>query len=135
MADSEFDEMKKQTLLRQRRKANLVEHETAIKKLLDLDVSLPVILEWLIEKKKIGTTLPALRRYVRRTLGKAFYDDFLVRNGWQKTKQEKSSTLERVSARPAKQKSEIFAQKGGMTQEELKASLREKVDLNTLEEE
>ena len=135
MTNSEFDELKKQTLLRQRQKANLVEHETAIKKLLDLDVSLPVILEWLIEKKKIRTTLPALRRFVKRTLGKAFYDDFLVRNGWQKTKQEKSSFLGRASAIPAKQKSETFAQKGGMTQEELKASLREKVDLNTLEEE
>lgn len=135
MTNSEFDELKKQTLLRQRRKANLVEHEAAIKKLLDLDVSLPVILEWLIEKKKIGTTLPALRRFIRRTLGKVFYDDFLVRNGWQKTKQKKSSSLERASVRPVKQKTETFAQKGGMTQEELKASLREKVDLNTLEEE
>lgn len=135
MTDTEFDELKKLTLLRQRRKANLVEHETAIKKLLDLDVSLPVILEWLVGKNKIETTLPALRRFVRRTFSEEFYDDFVVRNGWQKTKQEKSSSLGRASAIPAKQKSQTFAQKGGMTQEELKASLREKVDLNTLEEE
>lgn len=135
MTETEFDALKKLTLLRQRQKTNLVEHEIAIKKLLDLDVSLPVILEWLVGKYKVETTLPALRRFIRRTLGKVFYDDFLVRNGWQKTKQEKSSSLGRASARPAKQKSETFAQKGGMTQEELKASLREKIDLNTLEEE
>lgn len=135
MTDSEFDELKKQTLLRQRQKTNLIEHETAIKKLLDLDVSLPVILEWLIEKKKIVTTLPALRRFVRRTFSEEFYDGFVVRNGWQKTKQEKSSSLGRASDKPAKQKPEPFIPKRGVTQEELKAIARKKIDLREYDDE
>lgn len=86
MANSEFEELKRKSLLRQRFKLNLFEFETSIKKLMDLDVSLPVILEWLVEEKKISTTLPALRRFIRRTFGDQFYDDFTVRNGWKKSK-------------------------------------------------
>lgn len=134
MTDSEFDELKKRTVLRQRRKTNLVEYETAIKKLMDLDVSLPVILEWLVEEKKISTTLPALRRFVRRIFG-AFYDDFTVRNGWHKNKSKRISQTTRTDERKQKSKSEMFVLKGGVTQEELKESLRQKVDLNCLGEE
>jgi hypothetical protein len=91
MTDSEFDELKKRTVLRQRRKTNMVEYQTAIKQLMDLDVSLPVILEWLIEEKKIATTLPALRRFVIRIFGGQVYGDFVTRNGWQKRKSQTKS--------------------------------------------
>lgn len=134
MSDSEFDELKRKTLLRQRRKGNLDELETAIKKLMGMNVSLPVVLEWLIEEKNIATTLPALRRFVRRSFGEAFYDEFAVRNGWQKKKREKHLSSVRTPERPPESKPEQLASKGGVTQEELKASLREKVDLNGLEE-
>lgn len=100
MTDSEFDELKQRTLLRQRRKTNLIEHETAIKKLMELDVSLPVILEWLVEEKQVATTLPALRRFVRRTFGEEFYNNFAARNGWQKNKLQKSTSSARVSKTP-----------------------------------
>jgi hypothetical protein len=134
MSDSEFDELKKRTLLRQRRKANLVEHETAIKKLMEMNVSLPVVLEWLIEKKNITTTLPALRRFVRRSFGESFYDEFAARNGWQKKKLKKILSSVRIPDRTQIQKKEQFSSKGGVTQEQLKASLREKIDINGLEE-
>ena len=100
MTDSELDELKQRTLLRQRRKINLIEHETAIKKLMDLDVSLPVILEWLIGEKQIAITLPALRRFVNRSFGEAFYEDFTSRNGWQKTKLQKISPSARLGKTP-----------------------------------
>lgn len=89
MPDSKFDELKKRSLQRQRFKINLNEHETSIRKLMDLDVSLPVILEWLVEEKQIATTLPALRRFIRRTFGEPFYDSFTARNGWKKSKLQK----------------------------------------------
>lgn len=96
MTDSEFDELKQRTLQRQRRKTNLIEHETAIKKLMDLDVSLPVILEWLVGEKQIATTLPALRRFVNRSFGEVFYEEFTARNGWQKNKLQKTTTSART---------------------------------------
>jgi hypothetical protein len=134
MSDSEFDELKNQTLLRQRRKTNLVEYESAIKKLVGMDVSLPVILEWLVKKNNIATTLPALRRFVRRSFGELLYDEFMTRNGWQKKKREKPLSTVRIPDRTQIQKTEQFASKGGVTQEQLKASLREKIDINGLEE-
>jgi hypothetical protein len=134
MTDSEFDELKKRTVLRQRRKTNLVEYETAIKKLMDLDVSLPVILEWLVQEKKIATTLPALRRFVIRTFSDGFYDEFTVRNGWQKNKSKRVSHISQANESKQKSKLEKFVSKGGVTQEELKESLRQKVDLNCLDE-
>lgn len=100
MTDSEFDELKQRTLQRQRRKTNLIEHEAAIKKLMDLDVSLPVILEWLVGEKQIVTTLPALRRFVNRSFGEAFYEEFTARNGWQKTKPQKTFPSARVGKTP-----------------------------------
>lgn len=100
MTDSEFDELKQRTLLRQRRKTNLIEHEAAIKKLMDLDVSLPVILEWLVGEKQTATTLPALRRFVNRSFGEAFYEDFTSRNGWQKSKPQKTSPSARAGKTP-----------------------------------
>lgn len=135
MTDIDFVGLQKRTLLRQRRKTNLVEHQTSIKKLMDLNVSLPVMLEWLLGEKKIDTTLPALRRFVRREFGDEFYNNFVARNGWQKAKHEKSLSSARTPGKPAKQKSEPPMPKGGVTQEELKVIARRKVDLREYDDE
>lgn len=66
------------------KRTNLGAFDDRLRKLMDLDVSLPVILEWLTEKGR-KTTLPALRRYVVRTFGKDFYLNYTRRNGWQKS--------------------------------------------------
>lgn len=135
MTDIDFNGLQKRTLLRQRRKTNLVEHQISIKKLMDLNVSLPVMLEWLLEEKKVDTTLPALRRFVRREFGDEFYNNFVARNGWQKAKHEKSLSSARAPDKPAKQKPESLMPKRGVTQEELKAIARQKIDLREYDEE
>lgn len=135
MTEIDFDGLQKRTLLRQRRKTNLVEHQASIKKLMDLDVSLPVMLEWLLNEKKVETTLPALRRFVRKTFGEEFYNNFAARNGWQKSKHEKSSSSARMLKKPEKQKAEPFTPQSGVTQEDLKAIARRKVDLREYDDE
>lgn len=82
---TELDELLLETQRRQRRKTDLAEFDSSLKKMMDLDISLPVILEWL-EKKGEKTSLPALRRYVIRIFGDEFYSDFMRRNGWLKKK-------------------------------------------------
>lgn len=87
MEKNAIDALLLETRRRQRRKTDLSEFDTTLKEMMDLDISLPVILTWL-EKQEKQTTLPALRRYIRRVFGEEFYDRFLLRNGWQRTKQE-----------------------------------------------
>ena len=87
MTEIELEELKVKSLQRRRQKTNLVEHQVAILKLMELDISLPLVLDWLIDKKCISTTLPALRRFVKKAFGQKFYDEFTNRNGWQKHKQ------------------------------------------------
>ncbi|MDD2845112.1 MAG: hypothetical protein PHT57_09175 [Rhodoferax sp.] len=83
-----LDELIKETQRRQRKKTDLSAYNNKLKEMLDLNISLPVILDWIIkeEKNEKYTTLPALRRYVVRTFGEGFYHDFMKRNGWLKTK-------------------------------------------------
>ncbi|OFJ47565.1 hypothetical protein BA896_023155 [Janthinobacterium lividum] len=87
-----IDALLLETRRRQRRKTDLSEFDTTLKEMMDLDISLPVILTWL-EKQEKQTTLPALRRYIRRVFGEEFYDRFLLRNGWQRTKQEEKKRV------------------------------------------
>ena len=135
MTTEEFIELQTRTLLRQKRKTNLFEHESSIKSLMELNVSLPVILEWLLGTKNISTTLPALRRFVKKVFGESFYGDFVLRNGWQKTKHGKHPSSGNHSAeRPLRPKGMTTSSNEGLTQEELKASLRQKVDLNRIKE-
>ena len=91
MNESELQQLLDETQRRQRRKTDLTEFEPAIKEMMDANVSLPVLLSWLEKKGKV-TTLPALRRYVRRIFGEDFYDEFVKRNGWQRTKEPKQAT-------------------------------------------
>lgn len=90
MQDSEFEYLKAIALSRKRLKTNLVEHQALIKKMLDSDISLPVIFEWLREKE-IGMALTTLRRFVKKTYGEDFYAEYAKRNGWIKNKQHASS--------------------------------------------
>lgn len=80
-----------QTKERRRLKTDLSAFDTYLKEMLDLNISLPVMMEWLLKEKQTTTTLPALRRYVRRVFGDDFYQAFLIRNGWQKRPREASS--------------------------------------------
>lgn len=80
-----LDELVKETQRRQRRRTDLSAYDDKLKEMLDLNISLPVILDWLAKQESI-TTLPALRRHVVRTFGQDFYNEFLKRNGWLKTK-------------------------------------------------
>jgi len=73
---------------RQRKKTDLLDFEPQIKEMMRLNISLPIILGWL-EKEDKKTTLPALRRYVKKAFGEDHYEDFTRRNGWMKVKAEK----------------------------------------------
>ncbi|TDK61216.1 hypothetical protein [Sapientia aquatica] len=129
MSETKFLELQMQTLKRKKRKTNLNEYETSINRLMNLDVSLPIILEWLTGERKILTTLPALRRFIRRVFGDEFYDDFMRRNGWYKSK---GCSGPSPPASPKKHANSFSNSDTppGVTQEELKASLRQKVNLN-----
>lgn len=97
MATNELDELLNETQRRQRLKTDLSEFSDQLKEMMRLNISLPVILEWL-EKQKKTTTLPALRRYVKRVFGDEHYEDFVRRNGWHKTKKLKE--LDNAPASP-----------------------------------
>lgn len=99
MTEIELEELKVKSLLRQRQKTNLVEHQVAILKMMELDISLPVVLDWLVAKKSICTTLPALRRFVKKAFGQKFYDEFTNRNGWQKNKQSALPKATRLTSK------------------------------------
>ncbi len=90
-----------ETRRRQRLKTELVEFDAQLKEMMDLNISLPVVLGWL-EKEGKKTTLPALRRYVKRVFGNAHYDDFVQRNGWQKTKAGEPKRNEKPSTGPTR---------------------------------
>lgn len=85
-----LDELVRETQRRQRRRTDLSAYDDKLKEMLDLNISLPVILDWLAKQESI-TTLPALRRHVVRTFGQDFYNNFLKRNGWLKTKSKSKS--------------------------------------------
>ena len=61
-----LDELVKETQRRQRRRTDLSAYDDKLKEMLNLNISLPVILDWLAKQESI-TTLPALRRHVVRT--------------------------------------------------------------------
>ncbi len=87
----ELAELKAQATKRQRVKTDLAEYSDALLKMMEADISLPLMLGWL-EKRGKTTTLPALRRYVRKTFGEGFYQEFTTRNGWQKSKRGRRAT-------------------------------------------
>ncbi|MDQ1835206.1 hypothetical protein [Massilia scottii] len=96
MDKNSIDALLLETKRRQRRKTDLSAFDARLKEMMDLNISLPVILTWLQEQDKT-TTLPALRRYIRRQFGDDLYDDFLVRNGWQRTKKIGEKTIKKDS--------------------------------------
>lgn len=114
MDEKDFlDELIRETRRRRRTRTDLSPFSEKLKEMMNLDISLPVILEWL-EKQQFKTTLPALRRFVVRTFGEDFYHDFLKRNGWLKTKYKTSARA--ANPEPASQPAQ--APKPSNTQEE-----------------
>lgn len=74
---------------RRQRTTDFAEFKDPIKEMMRLNISLPIVLGWLIKEGK-KTTLPALRRYVVREFGEKNYEDYVIRNGWKKTKRTKN---------------------------------------------
>lgn len=72
-------------MARRQKRTDLSEFTSQIQELMRLDISLPVLLDWL-ERKGRKMTLTALRRYVVRTYGEEHYRIYVNRNGWKKTK-------------------------------------------------
>lgn len=83
-----LDELLVEARKRQRKKTDLLDFEPQLKEMMRLNISLPIILGWL-EKEDKKTTLPALRRYVKKAFGEDHYEEFTKRNGWMKVKVEK----------------------------------------------
>lgn len=99
MPDKELEELMRETQRRKRLKTDLSEFEPSLKEMMDLNISLPVMLDWL-ERKGVTTTLPALRRYVKRVFGEDFYNDFAKRNGWLKTPKKGETEAVKKSVGP-----------------------------------
>lgn len=125
MDDEDFDHLKTRALSRKRIKTNLIEHRETIKKMMDADISLPLIFEWLTERK-VETALTTLRRFVKKTFGETFYVDFSSRNGWQKSKQIAPPVR---AARTGKQTATTSPRTSGNQEDEIN-SLGNPADIN-----
>lgn len=91
----DIDDVIKQLLIKKKRKVfenthlksrKLKPYVTSIKKMLDVDISLPMIQEYFDETEKIKFTLQTLRSFVIKEFGEDYYKDYCKRNGWLKTK-------------------------------------------------
>lgn len=140
MLESELDQLLTETLRRQRRKTDLSEFDGPLKEMMKTNISLPVMLDWLKKKGEI-TTLPALRRYVRRVFGDDYYDDFVKRNGWHRNKENPKpptrgegrnggATEAVTEARIEAKKIGADPQQGTASQEQLKKIVKGVIDPN-----
>lgn len=75
----------------------LEEHKETIVKAIERDISLPVLLEWLIQNRDLVVSLNTLRKFVTKTIGQEKYDDYLKRNHWERN---------RAQGYPARKKSQ-----------------------------
>lgn len=64
----------------------LGEYRETIVKLMNLNVQLNLIRDWLVEKQGEQLVVNTLRKYIVRNIGREFYDEYLKRNGWTKTR-------------------------------------------------
>lgn len=140
MLESELDQLLTETLRRQRRKTDLSEFDGPLKEMMEANISLPVMLDWLKKKGEI-TTLPALRRYVRRVFGDDYYDDFVKRNGWHRNKEnpkpltrseghKDGATAAATEARIEEKKVAVNLQQATASQEQLKKIVKGVIDPN-----
>lgn len=125
MHDVDFDQLKAKAASRKRIKTNLMAHQESIKRMMDADISLPLIFEWLTENK-VKTALTTLRRFVKKTYGETFYDDFSRRNGWQKKKQSASP----VQAAGTPLQTSVTAPRPSIKQDEKATVLGDPSDIN-----
>ena len=140
MLESELDQLLTETLRRQRRKTDLSEFDGPLREMMEANISLPVMLDWLKKKGQI-TTMPALRRYVRRVFGDDYYDGFVKRNGWHRNK-ENPKPQTRVEGRSdgateavteagvEEKKIGVNPQQGTASQEQLKKIVKGVIDPN-----
>lgn len=70
----------------------LEKYGESIVKLIDSDVQLPFVLKWLLEEKGERLVLNTLRKFVIKKIGRDRYEQYLARNGWQKSKRSKSGS-------------------------------------------
>lgn len=68
---------------------SLDKYGESIERLIDNDVQLPFILKWLLEEKGEKLVLNTLRKFVIKKIGRDRYEQYLARNGWQKSKRSK----------------------------------------------
>ena len=140
MLESEIDQLLTETLRRQRRKTDLSEFDGPLKEMMEANISLPVMLDWLKKKGEV-TTLPALRRYVRRVFGDDYYDDFVKRNGWHRNKENPKpptrgeggngvATEAATEAKSEEKKIGTDPQQGTASQEQLKKIVNGVIDPN-----
>ena len=71
---------------------SLDKYGASIEKLIDNDVQLPFILKWLLEEKGEKLVLNTLRKFVIKKIGRDNYEQYLARNGWQKSQRNKSGS-------------------------------------------
>lgn len=69
----------------------LADRKDSILELMRLNVSLPLILEWL-NKNGEEIVLNTLRKFVIYEIGRDNYDDYLKRNGWYKARRQSNKT-------------------------------------------
>lgn len=87
---------------KRRRSFLIVPFTARIREMMENNISLPLINEWLGKKEVAGVhpvvTLQTLRNFVVRELGEAFYADYCNRNGWAKSTQQRAE--KRNTAKP-----------------------------------
>lgn len=92
--DDDLDALAERTRARAnkpRKFPGLAAHEAEIRKAMRRDVSLPILLDWLRTHRDVDVTLNTLRKYVVSAVGRPAYDDYIARNGWQRSPQQPKS--------------------------------------------
>lgn len=113
--------------------------------MIENDVSLPFILNWLIEKKGEKLVLRTLRKYVVFKIGRPAYEKYLKRNGWFKTKEsapkafnkknetEMSPLPNKGLATKEEQGNRVDPGPGKISESDLKKLARNPIDLSEYE--
>lgn len=66
----------------------LEKHRDVIVQLMNNNIQLTLILEWLKKTQGEQLVLNTLRKYIKRNIGHDVYDEYLTRNGWLKTRRK-----------------------------------------------
>lgn len=86
--DGDLDALAERTRSRAskpRKFQSLAAHDADIRKAMRRDISLPILLDWLRAHRGVDVALNTLRKYVVSAVGRPAYDDYIARNGWQRS--------------------------------------------------